>query len=249
MVRRVVIGVVAASMLLIWKSDFLHSLTTGNQPPPPVDVGPTLTEAAKTMAGLKTMNLKFDGTEVVKGGASYQLTGTGTLTYPHDEELHMQLIFPPATASSDGPTVIPINEKIKNGHVYVQVNGGAWKDVTSTARGDIPAGMDPIDNLGFAEAIRSADDLGDMVLGDVYVHHFTLRVDDSKYLDLLKAANAPIDPVDEALLHNADIQSEVWIGASDHYIHQMAVHITTSLDRWDVTYVYTNFVKGGQTTA
>jgi len=29
----------------------------------------------------------------------------------------------------------------------------------------------------------------------------------------------------------------------------MAVHITTSLDRWDVTYVYTNFVKGGQTTA
>jgi len=227
MMRRVVIGVVAASMLLIWKSDFLHSFTTSNQPPPPVDIGPTLADAAKTMAGLKTLTLKFNGTEVVKSGASYQLTGTGTLIYPHDEDLQMQLIFPPTSASSDGPILIPINEKVKNGHVYIQVNGGKWVDVTNSARGEIPAGMDPIDNLGFANAIRSADDLGDMVLGDVYVHHFTMRVDDSKYLDLLKAANAPIDPVDEALLHNADIQSEVWIGGSDHYIHPVSyTHLT-----------------------
>lgn len=249
MVRRIVIGIVAASTLLIWKSDFIHSLTNGTQPPPPVDVGPVLSDAATAMAGLKTMNLKFEGTAVAQGGASFQLTGTGTLIYPHDEDLQMQLIYPPAAASSDGPIVIPVNEKIKAGHVYIQVNGGKWRDVTSAARGDIPGGMDPIDNLEFAAAIRSSDDLGDMVLGDVYVHHFTLRVDDSKYLDLLKAANAPIDPVDEALLHNADIQSEVWIGASDHYIHQLSVHYTTSLYRWDVTYTYTNFVKGGQTTA
>ena len=248
MVRRVVIGIVAASTLLIWKSDFLHSLTNGTQAPPPLDAGPVLNDATKAMSALKTMNLKFQGTAVDQSGASFGITGTGTLTYPHDEDLQMQFSFPTA-ANSDGPIVIPVNEKIKNGHVYIQVNGGKWKDVTSTARGEIPAGMDPLDNLGFAAALRSSDDLGDMVLGDTYVHHFTLRVDDGKYLDLLKAANAPIDPADEALLHSADIQAQVWIGGSDHYIHQLAVQFTTSVYKWDMTYVYSNFVQGGQTTA
>lgn len=249
MVRRIVIGLVAASALVIWKSDFLHSFTTGGQAPVPLDAGPVLSDAAKAMAQLKTMNLKFEGTAVGQNGASYTITGTGTLTYPHDEDLQMQISFPPPAATSDGPIIVPVNEKIKAGHVYIQVNGGKWQDVTSSARGQIPAGMDPIDNLEFAAAIRSSDDLGDMVLGDVYVHHFTLRVDDGKYLDLLKAANAPLDPTDEALLHNADIQAEVWIGGSDHYIHQLGVHFTTSLYRWDVTYSYSNFVKGGTTTA
>ncbi len=248
MVRRIVIGIVAASTLLIWKSDFLHPFSTGNQTYVPIDAGPVLSDAAKAMAQLKSMNLKFEGTAVAQNGASYTITGYGTLTYPHDEDLQMQFSFPTA-ANSEGPIIIPVNEKIKAGHVYIQVNGGKWQDVTASARGDIPAGMDPIDNLEFAAAIRSSDDLGDMVLGDVYVHHFTMRVDDGKYLDLLKAAKAPIDATDEALLHNADIQSEVWIGGSDHYIHQLGVHLTTSLYRWDVTYAYSNFVKGGQTAA
>lgn len=250
MVRRIVIGIVAASTLLIWKSDFLHPFSTGQQTYVPIDAGPVLTDAAKAMATLKTMNLKFEGTAVGKSGASYTITGTGTLTYPHDEDLSMQFSFPPPAASSDGPTIIPVNERIKAGHVYIQVNGGKWQEVTASSRGDIPAGMDPISNLGFAAAFRSSDDLGDMDFGGITVHHFTLTVDDGKYLDLLKADKSnPLNPADEALLHNAGILSEVWIGIQDHYVHQLTVHMTTSLVRWDVTYTYNNFVKGGQTTA
>lgn len=250
MVRRIVIGIVAASTLIIWKSDFIHPFSTGPQTYVPIDAGPVLSDAATAMSQLKTMNLKFEGTAVGQSGASYTITGTGTLTYPHDEDLSMQFSFPPPAATSDGPIIIPVNERVKAGHVYIQVNGGKWQDVTSTSRGDIPAGMDPISNLEFATAFRNSDDLGDMEFAGVAVHHFTLSVDDSKYLDILKADKSnPLDPVDEALLHNAGIQSEVWVGISDHYVYQLTVHLSTSLVRWDVTYTYSNFVKGGQTTA
>jgi hypothetical protein len=250
MVRRIVIGIVAASTLLIWKSDFLHPFSTGPQTYVPIDAGPVLADAAKAMSTLKTVDLKFEGTAVGKSGASYTITGTGTLTYPHDEDLSMQFSFPPPAATSDGPIIVPVNERVKAGHVFVQVNNGKWQDVTSTARGDIPGGMDPISNLEFAAAFRNSDDLGDMDFSGGTVHHFTLSVDDGKYLDLLKADKAnPLGPTDEALLHNAGIQCEVWIGLSDHYVHQMTVHLTTSQVRWDVTYTYKNFVKGGQTTA
>ncbi len=250
MVRRVVIGIVAASTLLIWKSDFLHNLTTGNQTYVPINAGPVLSDAATAMSQLKTVSLKFEGTAVGQSGASYTITGTGTLTYPHDEDLTMQFSFPPPAATSDGPIIIPVNERIKAGHVYIQVNGGKWQDVTSTSRGDIPAGMDPISNLEFAGAFRSSDDLGDMAFAGTDVHHFTLSVDDGKYLDLLKADKSnPLAPADEAMLHNAGITCNVWIGVSDHYVYQMEVHLSTSQVRWDVTYTYSNFVKGGATTA
>jgi hypothetical protein len=250
MVRRVVIGIVAASTLLIWKSDFLHTFTTGNQTYVPINAGPVLSDAATAMSQLKTVSLKFEGTAVGQSGASYTITGTGTLTYPHDEDLQMQFSFPPPAATSDGPIIIPINERIKAGHVYIQVNGGKWQDVTSTSRGDIPAGMDPISNLGFASAFRSSDDLGDMAFAGTAVHHFTLSVDDGKYLELLKADKSnPLSPSDEAMLHTAGITCNVWIGVSDHYVYQLEVHLSTSQLRWDVTYTYSNFVKGGATTA
>jgi hypothetical protein len=250
MVRRIVIGIVAASTLVIWKSDFLHPFSTGQQTYVPIDAGPVLSDSAKAMAQLKSVNLKFEGTAVGKSGASYTITGTGTLTYPHDEDLAMQFSFPPPAATSDGPIVIPVNERVRAGHVYIQVNGGKWQDVTSSSRGDIPAGLDPISNLQFAAAFRNSDDLGDLDFGGTTVHHFTLLVDDGKYLDLLKADKAnPLNPADEALLHNAGIQCDVWVGVQDHYVHQLVVHLSTEGVRWDVTYAYSNFVKGGQTTA
>ena len=249
MVRRIVIGIVAASTLLIWKSDFLHP-TTSNQTYVPIDAGPVLSQATQTMSQLKTMSIKFEGTAVGQSGASYTITGTGTLTYPHDEDLTMQFSFPPPAATSDGPIIIPVNERIHAGHVFIQVNNGKWQDVTSTSRGDIPAGMDPISNLGFASAFRSSDDLGDMAFAGTAVHHFTLTVDDGKYLELLKADKSSVlSAADEATLHTAGINCEVWIGISDHYVYQLTVHMTTSSVRWDVTYTYSNFVKGGQTSA
>src|SRR2546428_9039878 len=250
MVRRVVIGIVAVSTLLVWKSDFLHNLTTGNQMYVPINAGPVLSDAATAMGQLKTVSLKFEGTAVGQSGASYTITGAGTLTYPHDEDLTMQFSFPPPAATSDGPIIIPVNERIKGGHVSIQVNGGKWQDVTSTSRDNIPAGMDPISNLEFASAFRSSDDLGDMAFAGTAVHHFNLSVDDGKYLDLLKADKSnPLAPADEATLNTAGITCEVWIGVSDHYVYQLAVHLVTGQVRWDVTYTYSNFVKGGQTTA
>ena len=54
---------------------------------------------------------------------------------------------------------------------------------------------------------------------------------------------------DEAVLTNAGIQVEVWISASDSYMHQMKIDMTTSQFTWTVTYHFSSFVAGGGTTS
>jgi hypothetical protein len=54
-----------------------------------------------------------------------------------------------------------------------------------------------------------------------------------------------VTPQDEAVLNNAGIQVEVWISASDRYMHQMKIDMSTSQFTWTVTYHFSGFVPGG----
>jgi hypothetical protein len=100
-------------------------------------------------------------------------------------------------------------------------------------------------NLGFVNAFRASDDLGDLTMDGIQVHHFSLTVDPAKYVAQLKAdPNMGLTGEDEALLENAGIQVEVWISASDLYVHQMKLSMTTSAFTYNVTYRYSQFVKG-----
>jgi hypothetical protein len=154
--------------------------------------------------------------------------------------------------SANGYVIVAVNERIENGHEYLQIpsQGPAWKDVTGNSKSQIAPGMDPIANLEFAHAFRASDDLGDITMDNIDVHHFSLTVDPGKYLEQLKAdPNSGITPVDEAALNNAGIQVEVWISASDHYMHQMKIDMSTSQFTWSLTYHFSSFVAGGGTTA
>ena len=200
------------------------------------------------MLHLQSMQLSLDGT-IVEGGASVEITGTGTLTYPHEEKLSLQLRVP-ATVPGDQDTIVPINERIEKGHVYLQFpsQSPVWKDVTSDQKGQVAPAMDPIANLDFAHAFRAADDLGDLVMDGVWVHHFSLNVDSARYVQQLQAdPEGGVTPQQQALLTNAGIEVEVWIAARDNYMHQLKISMITPALRWDVTYRYTDFVKGGGT--
>ena len=106
--------------------------------------------------------------------------------------------------------------------------------------------MDPIANLEFAHAFRAAQDLGDITMDQIDVHHFALAVDPAKYIEQLKAdPSSGVTPEDEAVLGNAGIEVEVWISASDSYIHQMKIDVSTTQFTWSVTYHFSDFVKGG----
>jgi len=52
-----------------------------------------------------------------------------------------------------------------------------------------------------------------------------------------------------AALTNAGIQVEVWISASDRYMHQMKIDMSTTQFTWSVTYHFSSFVAGGDTTS
>ena len=54
-----------------------------------------------------------------------------------------------------------------------------------------------------------------------------------------------VTPEDEAVLGNAGIEVEVWISASDSYIHQMKIDVSTTQFTWGVIYHFSDFVKGG----
>ncbi|HEX9547679.1 MAG TPA: hypothetical protein VF942_10095, partial [Acidimicrobiales bacterium] len=245
--RLITIGVVVVSLLLIWKGGVLNSMLP--QPaPPPLDPGPIISKSGDAMQNLKSVHLSLTGTLVMNGVAGVKVTGSGDLIYPHKENLSLQLQIP----SPDGQTaIVAINERIENGHEYLQIpaQGSAWKDVTGNSSGQIAPGMDPIANLEFAHSFRASDDLGDITMDNIDVHHFSLTVDPGKYVDQLKQdPSSGITASDEAALTNAGIEVEVWISASDRYIHQMKIDMTTSQFTWNVTYHFSSFVTGGGST-
>ena len=248
MARLITVGVVVASCLLIWTSGALSSLVP--QPaPPPLDPGPVISKSGDAMQTLKSVHLSLTGTLVLNGIAGVTVTGSGDLAYPHKENLSLQLQVPDANGQT---VVVAINERIESGHEYLQIptQGPAWKDVTGNSKGQIAPGMDPIANLEFAHAFRASDNLGDITMDNIDVHHFSLTVDPGKYLEQLKADPASgVTPADEAALANAGIQVEVWISASDLYMHQMKIEMTTSQFTWGVTYHFSNFVAGGGSTS
>jgi hypothetical protein len=248
MARFITIGVVVASCLLIWKSGALGSMLP--QPaPPPLDPGPIITKSGDAMQSLKSVHLSLTGTLVLNGVAGVKVTGSGDLIYPHKETLSLQLQVPAANGQT---AILAMNERIENGHDYVQIpaQSPAWKDVTGNSGGQVAPGMDPIANLEFAHAFRASDDLGDITMDNIDMHHFSLTVDPGKYVQQLKAdPQSGVTAADEALLTNAGIQVEVWISASDRYMHQMKIDMTTSQLTWTVTYHFSSFVAGGGSTS
>jgi hypothetical protein len=247
--RLVAIGVAIASCLLIWKSGAINSMLPGSvDTAPTIDPGPAISQAGDAMQKLKSVHLTITGNLELNGIAGVSVTGSGDLIYPHKENLSMQLTVP----TSRGDALLAINEKIENGHEYIQIpsQGPAWKDVTGNSKNQVAPGMDPISNLEFVHAFRASDDLGDINMDNIQMHHFSLTVDPGKYVQQLKAdPNSGVTAADEALLTTAGIEVEVWISASDHYIHQMKTSITTSQFNWDLTYHYSNFETGGSTSA
>lgn len=249
MARLITIGVAIVSCLLVWKSGAINSVLP-SQPstPPPLDAGPVISKSGDAMQSLKSVHLTLAGNLVLDGLAGVKITGSGDLVYPHKENLSLQMEVP----TPSGYQIVAINERIENGHEYVQVpsQGPAWKDVTGNSKGQIAPGMDPIANLEFAHAFRASDDLGDITMDNIDVHHFSLTVDPGKYLEQLKAdPSSGLSPADEAALANAGIQVEVWISASDRYMHQMKIDMSTTQFTWSVTYHFSSFVAGGTTAA
>jgi hypothetical protein len=250
MARLITIGVAIVSCLLVWKSGAINSVLPGQEPAPAptLDAGPVISKSADAMQGLKSVHLSLSGNLVLNGLAGVKITGSGDLIYPHKENLSLQMEVP----SSDGYVIVAVNERIENGHEYIQIpsQGPAWKDVSGSSTGQIAPGMDPIANLEFAHAFRASDDLGDITMDNIDVHHFSLTVDPGKYVEQLKAdPSSGVTPADEAALTNAGIQVEVWISASDRYMHQMKIDMSTTQFTWSVTYHFSSFVAGGGTTA
>lgn len=246
--RLITLAVTVASILLIWKGGVLNSVLP-QQGPPPLDPGPVISKSGDAMQSLKSVHLTLNGTLVLNGVAGVKVTGSGDLIYPHKENLSFQLEVPAANGQT---AILAVNERIENGHEYLQVpaQGPAWKDVSGNQKGQIAPGMDPIANLEFAHAFRASDDLGDITMDQIAMHHFSLTVDPGKYLAQLKAdPQSGVTPQDEAVLNNAGIQVEVWISASDRYMHQMKIDMSTSQFTWTVTYHFSGFVPGGGSTS
>jgi hypothetical protein len=246
--RLISLGVAVATILLIWKGGVLNGILP-QQGPPPLDPGPVISKSGDAMQGLKGLHLSLSGNLVLNGVADVRVTGSGDLTYPHKETLSLQLEIPAANGQR---AIVAVNERIEAGRQYVQYpsQGPAWKDVTGNAKGQIAPGMDPIANLEFAHAFRASDDLGDITMDQIAMHHFSLTVDPGKYVGQLKAdPQSGLTPQDEAVFTNAGIQVEVWIASSDSLMHQMKIDMTTTQFTWTLTYHFSNFVTGGGSTS
>src|SRR5438552_8593310 len=237
-----------ASILLIWKGGVVDGVRP--QPaPPPLDPGPVISKSGDAMQALKRVHLSLNGILVLNGVAGVKVTGSGDLIYPHKENLSLQLEIPAANGQT---AILAMKDRIEGGHEYVQypAQGPAWKDVTGNSKAQVAPGMDPIANLEFAHAFRASDDLGDITMDNIDVHHFSLTVDPGKYLEQLKSdPSSGLTPADEAALVNAGIEVEVWISGSDRYMHQMKIDMSTSQFTWSVTYHFSTFVAGGGTTS
>jgi hypothetical protein len=246
--RLITLGVAVASILLIWKGGVLNSIMP-QQGLPQLDPGPVISKSGDAMQALKSVHLSLNGILVLNGVAGVKVTGSGDLTYPHKENLSLQLEIPDAKGQ---PVIVAMNERIEGGHDFVQFpsQGPAWKDVTGNSKGQVAPGMDPIANLEFAHAFRASDNFGDITMDQIAMHHFSLTVDPGKYVGQLKAdPNSGVTPQDEAVLTNAGIQVEVWISASDSLMHQMKIDMSTTQFTWTLTYHFSNFVTGGGTTS
>jgi len=244
MTRIIVVGVALLGLLLVWKSGALNSIGPQNAPPP-LDPGPIIGKSGDAMRSLKSVHFSITGTLEFQGVGGARLTGSGDLKYPHTENLSLQIQVP---GSNGQVALLAINEKIENGHDYEQIpsQGPQWKDVTGDTKSQVLPEMDPVANLDFANAFRASDDLGDITMDNIDVHHFSLSVDSGKYVEQLKAdPNSGITPADEAVLTDAGIQVEVWISASDRYMHQMKIDMSTSQFTWSIVYHYSDWVPGG----
>jgi hypothetical protein len=208
------------------------------------DPTPIISQSGDAMRSLRSLQLSLDGTMVV-GGDSVQITGSGSLTNPNQETMSYQLRIPAKVPGLDD-TVIGIDEKVEGGHRYARYQGQPWKEVGNGQTGQIAPGLDPMDNLAFSRAFRAADDLGDLVMDGVYVHHYSLNVDPARYVAQLQAdPKTALSASDASQLTDAGIQVEVWIGAKDHYMHQLKIQMVTSAFTFDVVYRYSAFVAGG----
>ena len=253
MSRLLVVAAVIGSCLIIWKSGALDALNITLPGGPtatatPLDPGVEISQAGTAMQKLKSVHLSLTGNLVLNRIAGVKVTGSGDLVYPHKENMSLQFVVP--TASGDA--ILVVNERIEGGHEYIQYPAVSqtWKDVTGDTKNQILPEMDPVANLSFAQSFRASDDLGDITMDNIDVHHFSLTVDPGKYVAQLKAdPSSGITPADEAILTASTIQVEVWLSASDHYIHQMKIDWVNSQFTWDVTYHYSNFVTGGGTTS
>ena len=247
--RLITIAVAIVSCLLVWKSGAINGMIPGQESAPtPLDAGPFISKSGDAMQGLKSVHLSLAGNLVLNGLAGVKITGSGDLIYPHKETLTLQMDVP----STSGDVIVEVDERIENGHEYIRIpsQGPAWKDVTGNSKSQVAPGMDPIANLEFAHAFRASDDLGDITMDNIDVHHFSLTVDPGKYVEQLKAdPSSGLTPADEASLTNAGIQVEVWISASDRYMHQMKIDMSTTQFTWSVTYHFSSFVAGGDTTS
>jgi hypothetical protein len=246
--RLITLGVTVASILLIWKGGVLNSMLP-QQGLPPIDPGPVISKSGDAMQALKSVHLTLNGILVLNGVAGVTVKGTGELISPHKENLSLVLEIPTANGQ---PATVAVNERIEGGHEFVQypAQGPAWRDVTGNSKGQVAPGMDPIANLEFAHAFRASDDLGDITMDRIAMHHFSLTVDPGKYVTQMK--NDPqsgLTAQDEAVLTNAGIQVEIWISASDSLIHQMKVDMSTTQFTWSVNYRFSDFVTGGGSTS
>src|SRR5438128_4608913 len=241
--RLTTLAVAVASILLIWKGGVLN----GGRPQPArpsLYPGPVISKRGDAMQALKSVHLSLNGSLVLNGVAGVKVTGSGDLIYPHKENLSVQLEIPAANGHA---AILAMNEPIEGGDEYVQypAQGPAWKDVTGNSKGQVAPGMDPIANLEFAHAFRASDDLGDITMDQIAMHHFSLTVDPGRYVGQLKSdPSSGVTPQDEAVLTNAGIQVEVWIAASDSLMHQMKIDMTTTQFTWTLTYHFSNFVTG-----
>ena len=251
--RAITVIVAIVSCLLIWKSGAVNSVLPASlggsgTPAPTLDPTSNITAAGDAMNKLKSVHLTLNGNLVMPGLPGIIVTGSGDLSYPHKETLSLQLKVPTST----GDIIEAVNERIEGGHDYVQIpsQSQAWKDVTGNSKNQVTPGMDPISNLEFVHAFRAADDQGDITMDNIDVHHFSLTVDAGKYVAQLKAdPNSGITAADEAELTNAGIVVDVWISASDQYVHQMRIQMSTSAYTWDLTYHFSDFQAGSSSAS
>ena len=229
----------------------MNSVLPGSLGPtaPTADPSANIALAGDAMTKLKSVHLSLNGTLVFNGLPGIKLTGSGDLVYPHQENLSLQLSVP----GTNGQYITLVeNMRIENGHEYVQIpsQSAAWNDVTGNSKAQVAPGMDPIANLEFVHAFRASDDLGDLTMDNIDVHHFSLNVDTGKYVEQLKADKSnPLDPGVEAELIGSAIQVEVWISASDHLLHQMKTSVNAPDVNWDITYHYSDFQSGPTTNS
>ena len=241
MSRLVTIAVIVVSAVVVWKSGALNAVLGGSPAPTAQDPTAALVQAHDAMLKLQSAHVSVTGSSVFSDLGEVPLTANGDLYPPHKANLSFQFLVP-----KTGP--LPLNERIENGHLYVQnpSQGPGWRDVTANPTGHLLPELDPLNNLEFLKAARASDNMGNMTMDNVEVQHLSIRVDPSSYLDQLKA-----DPLngtgsaDDAALSGAAIQVEVWVSPIDHYIHQMHIEMTATQFSWDVTYRFSNFVAAG----